>query len=219
MPWVVAAAVVGAGATLYSSNQSQKSQDKQTAIAEQQAQIGSDQYGTYQSLYAPREKELLNSVFDQSKTPAAEAARAGAEASSAADNAEQITLRNARRSGVNINSPAYASLTRDNQANRAGLISAAKTYGRRYADETNFNRQSSALDRGRNLVSNATSANSSASNMYGELASAQSSNDSARGALYGQTAGYIGSALKGYLNNGNSNSQYLSENNPNSLDY
>lgn len=216
MAWVTG---LVAAYSAYSASQQDSGGGASEALANQQAAIGAEDRATYKRLYAPREEQFLNSVFDSAKSPAAEAARAGAEASAAADNAEQITLRNARRSGININSPAMASLTRRTQADRAGSLASAKTYGRRYADDVNFTRQSSALGMGRNLTSNAISANASAFDMYSTLDSAKASRDAAKGDLYGQAAGYIGSGLQDYLKGRKKENPYLAENNPDSLDY
>lgn len=200
MPWIAGiVALVGAGVSAYSSHQKDKALEQGEAIANRQAGIGAEDRATYTQLYAPRERQLLDSAFDASRTPAAEAARAGAEASKAADVSESITLRNARRSGININSPALASLTRRSQTERAGLVAAAKTYGRRYADDVNFSRQSAALDRGRNLTSNAMAANQSAAGLLSAVSGIRSQRDAAEGELYGQATGYIGAGLSDYL--------------------
>lgn len=214
MAWIAGiVALVGAGVSAY---QQDKAADQQEELANRQSNIGIEDRATYNRLYAPREEQLLNSVFDSGKSPAAEAARAGAEASAAADTAEQVGLRNARRSGVNINSPAFAALNRKSQADRAGLVSSAKTYGRRYADDVNFTRQSAALNMGRNLTSNAITANNASAALYQGLSALNSERDATTGQLLGQAAGYIGTGLSDYLRGRKSNA--LVENNPNSLD-
>lgn len=196
------AAVAGLAYSAYSNNKKNKSEAKMGAIADQQAQIGADQYSDYQRLYAPREQQMLNDAFDKRRTPAAEAARAAAAATNAGDTAAAIGLRNARKQGINPSSPAYADIQRETQAGRQGLIASAKTIGRRDADEINFNRQNALLADGKGLVTNSVSANNSSFNMLDGLASLRSQRDAATGQLAGQAVGYIGSGLSDYLKKG-----------------
>jgi hypothetical protein len=197
MGWITA--IVAIGGAVANKQKQNSANKKATLIANKQQQIGDDQYNQYSSIVAPRYKQLVAEAFDQSKTPTAEAARAGAQATATADNAEQITLRNARKAGINTSSPAFAGINRENQAARMGLISGAKTYARRTAAETNLANQSALVNQGQGMLTNAVAANNSAYNMQSELAAQKSSQDIAQGQLYGQAAGYLGGALKGYL--------------------
>lgn len=195
MAWV--SAIVGlVGAYAASESSPGSATGSQGSLADLQKRIGSDQYQRYQQIYAPRERQLLDTVFDQSTSPNAEAARAGADAEQAANVAEQGSLRNARRLGINPSSPAFAALERDNQANRAGLIASAKTYGRRNAVDSNFQKQMGALGLGRNLATESGNLNSSAFNMYGTLAANEAAQDASKGQIYGQAAGYLTDAIR-----------------------
>ncbi len=195
MAWVTA--LVGlVGTYAASQDKGSSAQNSQQGLADLQGRIGSDQYQRYQQIFAPREAQLANTVFDQGTTPAAEAARAGAEADQAATVAEQGSLRNARRLGINPSSPAFDALENSNQANRAGLVASAKTYGRRYANDSNFQKQMGVLSLGRGLPATAGSLNASAFGMYGDINAQNQARDAAAGKLYGNAAGSLTDAIK-----------------------
>jgi hypothetical protein len=149
-------------------------------------------YDRYKQVYEPREDQLVNQVFDQSRTPAAEAARSGAEARASIDNSEQIGLRNARRAGIKPSSPAFESISRRQQATDAGLEAAARTGGRRYANETNTSQQIAALNMGKGLPQESDSLDSSAANLYGYNNELSMVRSNAAGQLYGRAAAQLG---------------------------
>lgn len=195
MAWVTA--IVGlVGAYEASQSKPDASQNNQTGLANLQQKIGQNQWDQYQQVVQPRTTQFINNAFDESLSPSSEAARAGAEAAQAADTSAAVADRNARRLGINPSSPAYAAIQRQDQADRAGLISSASTYGRRYARQTNFNDQLAALGLGSNLVTNAGNLNSSAFNMNNTLTNLQANQDAQKGSLYGNAAGSLADAIK-----------------------
>lgn len=196
MAWI--AGLVAGGISIYSAIKANKSgSPTDTRISQQQEMMAADQYGQYKSVYQPRETQLVNQVFDQSLSPAAEAARAGADARKSSDVTEAESLRNARRMGVNPSSPMYSSLTRDNQAQEAGLESAARTFGRKNAIQTNINNEARVLGMGSDLVNSTQRLQDSAARLQDQSDNLASARSAAAGQAMGQGVGKIVSGLFG----------------------
>ena len=186
MPWV--AALIGGGVSLYEGSQAGKTpaQTPSGAIASTDAERSAQLYDQYQKEVAPRLTQNLNSVFDDSTSPGAQAARAEADARSASTSANASSLRNARSLGINPSSPAFQGISTANQANTAGLEAAAQTTARQNAVTINAARQGAAVGLGNSLVPQSEGYQTGAAGLYTGLDAVQRGRDAASGQLYGQ---------------------------------
>lgn len=218
MAWIAAIGlVVGAMGSSSSSKGAKKAakqeamfRDRELRIAEAQEGRATQLWNEYQTTYLPRERQMVESAFSEENSPEAAAARATSEVRRASATGREMSLRNARRLGINPTSGQYAALDNARQIGEIGLEAAARDSARRVTKDTNFTRQHSVLSLGRNLPATAGSMTNSAGGMYAGLSMAASRdtdrwNDLA--AASGQQMGYYGGMLADWAKNRNKQQQ------------
>lgn len=144
---------------------------RQAAIAENQDRRSQIVFDQYQSEFLPRQRELLNSAFNDDRTsPDAAEARAMADVRKAGANAQEINDRAAMRLGVDPSSGAFAQGRQDIQVRNAATEASERGFARREARDSNFARQNQVLGMGSGLAGTAGSLSGSAAGINGGLA-------------------------------------------------
>lgn len=194
MAWVTAlVGLVGAYAASQGNDGSNTSRVGGTA-----EQRSGELWNSYRQNVMPRQRQVLDQAFDQGLSPTAEAGRAGAEAQQTANNENAITLRNAGRAGINVQSPAYLGIMRDQQAKDTGLVAAARTAGRRYATQTNLNNEMNAVSMGNSLLGGANTNLGLGAELAPKVDAFNAGKAANEGEAYGSAVAGLSNAVKKY---------------------
>lgn len=183
------------GAARSSGRQAAALQARELALAESQDARADALFDEYQQTYLPRERELVDSAFNDETSPEAAAGRATTDVRSASEQRRETGLRDARALGINPASGAYAALENSRGLKDAALEVSARDTARRGARSENFQRQSAVLSMGRNLPSTAGALTNSAISSVGGLADAAQARTDNFNRLAGQAGQAFGSAV------------------------
>lgn len=210
---VVAAAVVGAGATVYSASKASSAQnkasniakeqgDRQAAIAERQVAMAEDQYDRYKTMYGPAEEAFIQEAqgFGSQANQERVALKAASDAEAASGVAKKKFEENLTSLGVNPNDSRYANtmagMELQTAATKAGSMSGARDKVR----DLGIAMQKDVVSLGKGMPSSSASMLSSAASTMGTAANGQiaAMNNQANGwsQAVGGLGGITGSILK-----------------------
>lgn len=213
MTAMVTAAVIGAGATVYSAYNSAKAQDRagdiaedsasrQAAIAERQLAMAEDQYDRYKTLYGPAEEQFISEArgFGSQANQEQAAIRAEADAVAAAGGAKQRFEQNLASLGVNPNDQKFANTMAGMELQGAAARAGAKTAARDKIRDTGLALEKDVVSLGKGLPSSASSMMSNAASGFGAGANGQIAALNNQANSWGQAAtglgGLTGSIIK-----------------------
>lgn len=176
---VVTAAVVGAGATVYSASKASKAQGRAADAAERSADrqmdMAEEQYGRYLSLYGPLEEQIINeskgagSIAEQERA----AGRAAADVMAAQGGAKKQLEKQLTSVGVNPNDQKYVNTMAAMDLDAASQGAAAQTGARERVKELGFSKMKDLASLGKGIPSSSASMMASAGEMQASAANGQ----------------------------------------------
>ena len=197
------AAVVGAGAALWSASESANSgrkADKRAkeaaeaaaAIAGKEAQLAEDQWNYYLDTYRVAEESIVEEAMAEPDYEGA-AGRATADVAQSFDRSGDISRRNLTRRGIDPSSGTAIDVSRRTGTDRALAEVGARNISREQEDDKSWARRMAAVGLGKGIPGQAASLMSSAGAGYGRASDRASR----------EATGYAGSAGRGVQAAGN----------------
>lgn len=205
MTAMITAAVVGAGATVYSAYKSSKAQDRagdiaedsasrQAAIAERQLGMAEDQYERYKTIYGPAEEAFAQEAqgFGSQANQELAALKAASDAEAASGVAKKKFEENLASLGVNPNDSRYANtmagIELQTAAGKAGAMSGARDKVR----DLGIAMRKDVVSLGKGLPSSAASMMGNAASGFSSAANGQITALNNQANAWSQAAGGIG---------------------------
>lgn len=195
---VVAAAVVGAGATVYASNKASKAQGQATAAAresaDRQMDMAEEQYDRYLNIYGPLEEEVIADAKGAGSIAEQEVAagRAAADVITAQGGAKKQLEAQLSSLGVNPNDQKFVNTMASMDLDAAAQGAAAQTGARERVKELGFAKRKDLASLGKGLPSSSAQMMASAGQLQ---ASAAGANASRWGSVASGLGGITGSVI------------------------
>jgi hypothetical protein len=165
-----------------------------------------DEYAQYErETFRPMEKDLISQAQGFNADAMQEKlARAGAaDVATGFDNAKNQAVRGMARFGVNPNSGRFAALNQQMTTQQAGMQAGAQNQARTQAEGLGYARMQDAVNLGRGLASNASTAYGISINSGNSASANQMAPANYMGAAYGQASNQLGQASGSYGVSGN----------------